>query len=120
MAETVFPALRNEIEQTSSRKPDIIELKENEQECEITEITVCFDTYMEHLYAGKTEKYKELIRILQQNGIKANISVLCSGSLGSVHKDVRTCLKRLGLSHEEAKGTMKWCGVSNIIGGNII
>ena len=120
MAETVFPALRNEIEEISSRKPDIIELKENEKECEIIEITVCFDMYMEQSYSGKAEKYKELIRILEQNGIKANINVLCFGSLGSVNKKVRTCLKKLGLSHEEAKSTMKWCGVSYMIGGNII
>ena len=42
MAETVFPALRNEIEEVSRRKPDIIELKENEKECEIIDITVFF------------------------------------------------------------------------------
>ena len=120
MAETVFPALRNETKEISSRKPDIIELKENEKECEIIEITVCFDMYMEQSYSGKAEKYKELIRVLEQNGIKAKINVLCFGSLGSVHKEVRTCLKKLGLSYEEAKSTMKWCGVSNMIGGNII
>ena len=109
MAETVFPVLRNEIEEKSSRKPDIIELKENEKECEIIEITVCFDMYMEQSYSGKTDKYKELIRVLEQNVIKAKINVLCFASLGSVHKAVRTCLKKLGLSHEEAKPTMKWC-----------
>ena len=76
--------------------------------------------YMEQSYSGKAEKYKELIRVLEQNGIKAKINVLCFGSLGSVHKEVRTCLKKLGLSNEEAKSTMKWCGVSNMIGGNII
>ena len=59
MAETVFLALRNEIEEISSRKPDIIEQKENEKECEIIEITVCFDMYMEQSYSGKAEKYKE-------------------------------------------------------------
>ena len=120
MAETVFPALRSEIEQISSRKPDIIQLKENGEECEIIEITVCFDMYMEQSYAGKAEKYKELMKKLKQNRIKANINVLCFGSLGSVHKNVRECLKRLGLSYEEAKTTIKWCGVSNMIGRNII
>ena len=76
--------------------------------------------YMEQSYSGKAEKYKELIRVLEQNGIKAKINVLCFGSLGSVQKEVRTCLKKLGLSYEEAKSTMKWCGVSNMISGNII
>ena len=75
---------------------------------------------MEQSYSGKAEKYKELNRLLEKNGIKANINVLCFGSLGSVHKEVRTCLKKLGLSHGEAKSTMKWCGVSNMVGGNII
>ena len=55
--------------------------------------------YVEQSYSGKAEKYKELIRVLEQNGIEAKINVLCFGSLGSVHKEVRTCLKRLGLSH---------------------
>ena len=68
MAETVFPALRNEIKEISSRKPDIIELKENEKECEIIEITVCFDMYMEQSYSGKAEKYKELIRVMNKTG----------------------------------------------------
>ena len=66
MAETVFPALRREIEQISSRKPDIIQLKENGEECEIIEITVCFDMYMEQSHAGKAELYKELMKKLKK------------------------------------------------------
>ena len=69
-----FSALLNEIEQISSRKPDIIELKGNEQVYEIIDITVCFVPYMEQSYAGKAKKHKDLIRILEQNGIKANIN----------------------------------------------
>ena len=45
MAGTVFPAFRNEAEQIRSRNPDVLELKENGQESEITEIAVCFDVY---------------------------------------------------------------------------
>ena len=51
MAETVFLALRNEIEEISSRKPDLIELKRNKQVYEVIDITVCFDTYIEQSYA---------------------------------------------------------------------
>ena len=48
------------------------------------------------------------------------MSVMCFGSLATIHKNVRGNLKRLGLSGEEAKETMKWCSVSNMICGSII
>ena len=63
--------------------------------------------YMELSYAEEAAKYKRLVRILEQNGIKEDRNVLCFGSLGSVSKDVRTSFKRLGLSQEEVKAMMK-------------
>ena len=44
---------------------------------------------MEQSYAEKAEKFQELIRYLEQNGVKATINGLCCGSLGSVDKNVR-------------------------------
>ena len=52
--------------------------------------------------------------------MKTNIRILCFGSLGTVHEDVRKNLRGLGLSSEEAKSTMKWRSVSNMICGNMI
>ena len=57
---------------------------------------------------------------MDENGIALSISVMCFGSLGTVHKDVRGNLKRLGLSGEEAKETMKSGSVSNMICGSIV
>ena len=120
MAETAFPHLRTELQQINNRKPDLLEIKSNEKECEIIEVTVCFDLYMSESYESKARKYQKLKNILNRNGIKTNIRILCFGSLGTVHEDVRKNLKGLGLSSEEAKSTMKWCSVSNMICGNMI
>ena len=65
-------------------------------------------------------KYQQLKNKLDQNRIKINIGILCFGSLGTVHEDVRKNLRKLGLSSEEVKSTIKWCSVSNMICGNII
>ena len=46
MAETAFPHLRTELQQINNRKPDLLEIKSNEKECEIIEVTVCLDLYM--------------------------------------------------------------------------
>ncbi len=120
MAETAFPDLRTELQQMNNRKPDLLEIKSNKKECEIIEVTVCFDLYMSESYRSKETKYQQLKNILDQNGIKTNIRILCFGSLGTVHEDVRKNLRRLGLSSEEVKSTIKWCSVSNMICGNII
>ena len=98
----------------------MLEIKSNEKECEIIEVTVCFDLYMSESYESKARKYEQLKNILNRNGIKTNIRILCFGSLGAIHEDVRKNLRGLGLSSEEAMSTMKWCNVSNMVCGNMI
>ena len=120
MVETAFPHIKNALQQLNQRKPDILEIKVNGRECEIVEVTVCFDLYMDTSYQEKRNKYQPVINLLNRHGIATSISVMCFGSLGTVHKNVRGNLKRLGLSGEEAKETMKWCCVSNMICGSII
>ena len=58
---------------------------------------------MSESYKSKDRKYKQLKSILNRNGIKTNIRILCFGSLGTVYEDVRKNLRGLGLSSEEAK-----------------
>ena len=65
-------------------------------------------------------KHKQLKEMLEQNGIKTTIKVLCFGSLGTVHENVRKNLRKLGLSGDEAESAIKWCSVSNMICGNMI
>ena len=120
MVETTFPHIRNALQQLTQRKPDLLEIKENKRDCEIVEVTVCFDLYMDTSYNEKVNKYQTLRNLLNEHGIATSISVMCFGSLGTVHKSVRGNLKRLGLLGEEAKETMKWCSVSNMICSNII
>ena len=50
MVETAFLQIRNALEQLNQRKPDILEIKVNKRECEIVEVTVCFDLYMDTSY----------------------------------------------------------------------
>ena len=66
---------------------------------------------------NKSLTYQQLKNILDQNGIKTSIKVLGFRPLGTVHEDVRRNLGKLGLSGDEAKTTMKWCSVSNMICG---
>ena len=120
MVETAFPHIRNALQQLTQRKSDLLEIKENKRDCEIVEVTVCFDLYMDTSYNEKVNKYQALRNLLNEHGIATSISVMCFGSLGTVHKSVRENLKRLGLSGEEAKETMKWCSVSNMICGIIL
>ena len=82
-------------EQINNRKPDLLEIKSNEKECEIIEVTVCFDLYMSESYESKARKYQQLKNILNRNGITTNIRILCFGSLGTVHEDVRKNLRGL-------------------------
>ena len=103
MVETAFPHIKNALQQLNQRKPDILEIKVNGRECEIVEVTVCFDLYMDTSYQEKRNKYQPVINLLNRHGIATSISVMCFRSLGTVHKNVRGNLKRLGLSGEEAR-----------------
>ena len=120
MTETAFSHLRIELQQINNRKPDLLEIKSNGKECKNIEVTICFDLCMSESYKSKDRKYQQLKSILNRNGIKTNIRILCFGSLGTVYEDVRKNLRGLGLSSEEAKSTMKWCSVSNMICGSMM
>ena len=113
MVEKAFPHIRNALRQLNQREPDILKIKLNKRKCEIIEVIVCFDLYMDTSYREKGNKYQPLINFNK-------FSVMYFGSLGTVHKDWRGNLKKIGLSGEEAKETMKWCSVSNMICGSIV
>ena len=57
----------------------------NKRECEIVEVNL-------HLQE-KGNKYQPFINLLNEHGITTSISVMCFGSLGTVHKNVRGNLK---------------------------
>ena len=70
MTETAFPHLRTELQQINNRKSDLLEIKSNEKECKIIEVTLCFDLYMSESYESKARKYQQLKNILNRNGDK--------------------------------------------------
>ena len=117
---TIFPELREELRTIRHRKPDLIMVNAGQKGCKIIEVTVCFDMYMEQSYMGKQNKYHDLKAAVVHAGYSTDYYVMCFGSLGCVHKDVRGNLRKLGLTHEDKKATMKWCGVSDRISSNII
>ena len=88
MAETIVPELKEELRTICHRKPDLIMVNTGQKECKIIEVTVCFDMYMEQSYRGKLNKYHDLKAALVQAGYSTDYFVMCSGSLGCVHKDV--------------------------------
>ena len=55
MVETVFPHIRNALQRLTQRKPDLLEM--NKRECEIFEVAVCFDLYMDTSYQEEENKY---------------------------------------------------------------
>ena len=77
------------------------------KECKIIEVTVCFDMYMEQSYRGKLNRYHDLRAALVKAEYSTDYYVMCFGSLGCVHKDVRGNLRKLGMTHEDTKATMK-------------
>ena len=57
---------------------------------------------------------------LTSNGSGCEIIAIVIGSLGTVHHKAITTLCELGLSKRPAKGSLKWCSTSAIIGAKII
>ena len=71
-------------------------------------------------FREKLDRYHDIKAALVQARYITDYYVMCFGSLGCAHKDGRGNLQKLGLTHEDTKATMKWCGVSNMISSNII
>ena len=59
---TVFPLLRDQLESTEHKKPDIHVVNHLEKKCFIGEIKVCYDLYLEYARNTKCEKYKSLVK----------------------------------------------------------
>ena len=118
--ETVFPHLRVEFQNYNHRRPDIFVLNEVDRNCTLVEITVCFDLYLDQAYANIINRYQPLVECLLRNGYRANVIVICFGSLGSVHNKAWSGLRNFTNNKRLIKDTLKWCSVSNIIGANYI
>ena len=119
MATTIFPALREELQTITHRKPDIIYIDQN-RNCTIVEVTVCYDLYMSFAYEAKVRIYTPLITLLRQRGYNTKLVVLCFGSLGTVEKSVFKSLMCFNNDKNVVKSTIKWCSVSVIIMANYI
>ena len=118
LCESVFPHLKEELVKVGHRKPDILVFSNDI--CYIVEITVCYDTYFEHSYTGKIERYGMLLNCLSQHGIEAKLLVMCFGSLGCIRSNVRNNLRMLGFDYDNIKSFLSWASISCIIGANYI
>ena len=99
-----FSAFQKSTATAKPRKADILVMKMNKSECRIFDI-VCFDLYVDASYQGRGNKYQLWTNLLNEHGIAASISVMCFGSQGIIHKNVKGSLKRIATSGEEAKET---------------
>ena len=79
-----------------------------------------YDLYIENTFQDKIEKSLPLKAYLTSNGFGCEIKAIVIGSLGTVHHKAITTLCELGLSKRPAKGLLKWCSTSAIIGAKII
>ena len=118
MCETVFPNLKDDLKNIVHRKPDIVIIHNGM--CYIVEITVCYDTYFEHAFEGKVNRYSMLLECLNTHGIESKLIVMCFGSLGCIKKDVRNNLRILGFNSDDIKSFLSWASISCIIGANYI
>ena len=100
-------------------KPDLV-IKNEDKSMTIIDIACPYDLYIENTYQDKIEKYLPLKAYLTSNGFGCEIKAIVIGSLGTVHHKAITTLCELGLSKRPAKGLLKWCSTSAIIGAKII
>ena len=95
-------------------------IKNEDKSMIIIDIVCPYDLYIENTYQDKIEKYVPLKAYLTSNGFGCEIKAIVIGSLGTAYYKTITTLCELGLSKRPAKGLLKWCSTSAIIGAKII
>ena len=118
MAETIFPEY--DWQSISHRKPDIVLLNKQTQECIIVEVTIPYDLYLNMAKDAKKTRYKPYCALLEKYHYKTKLIVLCFGSLGIIDRDVRSGLLYFKPNSEKLKKLLQWCSLSVIIGSNYI
>lgn len=103
---------------TVHRRPDIFMMEQINKTCIIVEVTVCYDLYFDQAFNEKIVRYTPLCDILNANGYKSKLIVLCFGSLGSIKNDVWSGLRYFQPGKDQLKKLLKWCSISCIIGSN--
>ena len=103
---------RDRVMNVQHRKPDIVRIDPVREICDIIEITVCDDLYVDKTYNAKNEQYHQLVNTLRYS---VTLYVLCFGSLGCIMKQTRKHLIKILRNKEDVKSTLKWCSISNAI-----
>ena len=88
--------------------------------CELVEISVPFDAFLNECYMSKFNKYMPLCQRICDLGYRCKVVVLVVGSLGCVHKRYVSGLKQIGLQTRHAKATARYSSISATIGSQII
>ena len=100
-------------------KPDLV-IKNEDKSISIINTACPSDLYIENTYQDKIGKYLLLKAYLTSDGFGCEIKAIVIGSLGTVHHKAITTLCEHSLSKRPAKGLLKWCSTSAIIGAKII
>ena len=97
-------------------RPDIVVIDEESKSVIINEICTPYDCHMTMSYEGKFNKYFPLCLEINEMGYHTEVVVLLIGSMGSVHKQFVSGLRKNNISQSEANYLAKFCSVSSCIG----
>ena len=81
-----------------ARRPDLILIKKEENNCIIVDFAIPYDTRIEQKEKEKVEKYQDLKRELQKLwNMKVKVVPIVIGALGTPPKDIKSRVEELGI-----------------------
>ena len=80
---------------TTSLRPDLVILREEEKEVIIVELTFPFETNLEDAHQRKTEKYSSIVRDIQERGYTVSFYAIEVGARGLVDRNNKRRLKQI-------------------------
>ena len=81
-----------------ARRPDLILIKKEENNCIIVDFAIPYDTRIEQKEKEKVEKYQDLKRELQKLwNMKVKVVPIVIGALGTPPKDIKRRVEELGI-----------------------
>jgi len=105
--------------QTSSTRPDITIIDEENRDVLLTEIAVPFDSHIDQCYEQKFLKYLNLCQEISSLGYRCRVIVVVIGSLGTVHRRVVPGLHMMGVPRYSSKWLARYLSTSAALGSFI-
>ena len=80
---------------TTSLRPDLVILREEEKDIHIVELTVPFETNLDNAHQRKVEKYNAITRDIQEKGYTVTFYAIEVGARGLVDRNNKHRLKQI-------------------------